>query len=109
MRGGQGLLSGHHGAGPAGEQPEPVVELGGDPLSRHLPAAGGRQLDGQRDAVEAVADLGDGRSVGLADGERRSGAMGPLDEQDDRVVLRERRDVVAGVGVSGSASTAPAR
>ena len=56
-RGGQGLLAGHHGAGAAGQQPEAVVELGGDALGGQLPAAGGGQLDGERDAVEAVADL----------------------------------------------------
>ena len=104
-RRGQGLLAGHHRAGAAGEEPEAVVELGGDALGGQLPAAGGGQLDGERDAVEAVADLGDGGGVGVADGERRSGPAGPLDEQGDGVVLRQRRDVDGVARGSGSAAT----
>ena len=68
-RGGQGLLTGHHGAGASGQEPEAVVELGGDALGGELTAAGGGQLDGEGDAVEAVADLGDGGGVGFVDRE----------------------------------------
>ena len=58
-RGSEGLLAGHHGASAAGEEPEAVVELGGDALGGQMPATSRGQLDGERDAVEAVADLGE--------------------------------------------------
>ena len=58
-RRGEGLLARHHRAGAAGQVPEAVVQLGGDSFRRGLPAAGGGQLDRQRDAVEPVTDLGD--------------------------------------------------
>ena len=50
-----------------------------DGLMRH--GAGGRELDRERHAVEAPADLGDGREVGGRDGELGLGRSGPLDEQ----------------------------
>ena len=89
-RGGQGLLAGHDGAGTAGEQPEPVVELGGDALGGQLPAAGRGQLDRERDAVEAMADLGDGGRVGVAHRRTTAGPGGPV-----RRTGRRRRTATA--------------
>ena len=76
-RRGQGLLPGKHRAGTAGEEMEPIVELRRDPLRRHLPAARGRQLQSERNAVEPEADLSDGRSVLLGDRRRSGGPGGP--------------------------------
>ena len=67
----QGLLSRQRRAGAAGQQPEPLVEITGDPLRRQLPAACRGELDGQRDAVEPAARLHHRRH--LHDVERRSG------------------------------------
>jgi hypothetical protein len=45
---------------------------------RELLAKGLPELDGERDAVEAVADLRDGSRVDVADGERGVGLVGPV-------------------------------
>ena len=54
--------------------------------------AGRGQLDGQRDSVEANADLGQGGRVGV--GEGPVGHQGPaaVDEQPGRLVLQQRLD-----------------
>ena len=87
----QGLLARQRRARAAGQQPEPVVQAGEDLVGRERTRAGGRQLDRQRQAVEAGADLADrpGEVVGeleASTGGRRSG-----DEQ-----RRSRRRVRAG-------------
>jgi hypothetical protein len=83
----QRLLPGQHRPRTAREEVEAIVELDGDLLGRHLPAAGRRQLQGERDAVEPMTDLGDGGCVGLRDHEGRAGPASPIDEQPDRLVL----------------------
>ena len=62
--GAQRLLARQRRARPAGEQAEPIVEPGGDLRDRERPGAGGRQLDGERQPVEAGADVGDHRVRG---------------------------------------------
>ncbi|MFJ2296250.1 hypothetical protein ACIOG7_31980 [Streptomyces sp. NPDC087894] len=44
-------------------RPEAVVETVGDLARGEQPEAGGGQLDGEREAVEPAADLGDGPRV----------------------------------------------
>jgi hypothetical protein len=55
--------------------------------------AGGRQLDGQGQSVEAGADLGDGRGRGVGDGEVRLDGKRPLQEERGGWVARERRRI----------------
>ncbi len=90
-RRGQRLLAGEDGAGASCEEMEAIVELEGDSLNGHLAATSRRQLQRERDAVEAMADLRDRRGVRIVDHERRAGAAGAVDEQPDCLVLRERR------------------
>ncbi len=80
----QGALTGDV-AGTAGEQRGLVVEPGDELGERERPQPGGGQLDGERDAVEPVADAVDGRPW-RGDGST-GGGTGALGE--------ERRGVVA--------------
>jgi len=52
-------LSRFGGARPGDQQPETVVEPGGDLLDRERLDPGRGQLDGQRNSVQAPAHLGD--------------------------------------------------
>ena len=74
---------------PPRQQPEPVVEALGDPGHRDVADAGRRELDGERDAVEPLADQRDVRDVLVVHREVRTGTNGAVDEQLHRVVLRE--------------------
>ena len=81
-----------------GEEPEALIQ----PL-RHLLGAqysepGGGQLQGQRDAVESAADLGDGRRIGVAQSEAGLGRPGALTEERHRVGCGQ---VVGACGVCG--------
>jgi hypothetical protein len=67
------------GAAAAGEQPEPLVEPGGDLGRSERDDPGGGQLDGERDAVQPATDLGDGDVVGV-DGRRRGHRLGAFAE-----------------------------
>ena len=77
----------------ARQQPEAVVEPIADLRRAHRHHPGRRQLDRQRDAVEAPADLGRPRARRPASAEREAAAdrAGPLDEQRDRRGRRPRR------------------
>src|SRR5262249_22671101 len=61
---GERLLPLPRSARPPREQSEPVVESTGDLWRREMAYAGGRQLERERDAVEAPADLDDARGDG---------------------------------------------
>ena len=54
----QRLVPRQRGPAAAGQQPEPVVEARGELGGRQRAQPGAGQLDGQRQAVEAAADLG---------------------------------------------------
>ncbi len=71
--GAQGLLAGQHGAAAGGQEPEAVVEAVGDLARGEQPQPRGGEFDGERETVEAAADLGDG--LGLRGG-REAGADG---------------------------------
>ena len=98
-RGAQRLVTLQHGAPAAGEEPEPLVEAGQHLRRRHHLEARGRELDGQRDAVETPAQLSDGRSRVAGEDELALGGPGPFHEQPDRVVFEQR--VNAGTVVRG--------
>ncbi len=74
-------------AAPAGEQAEPFVEALCDLGGRHHPDAGGGQLDRERDAVEAPADLRDRLQVLGRSGEAATGVGGAIEEEAHRFVL----------------------
>lgn len=72
-------------SGPAGEQPEAVVQPGADLLHRQRAQPAGRQLHGQRDAVQPAAELGDPLGGGRGDLEGRQHRPRPVGEQPHRV------------------------
>jgi len=90
-RRGQALVPGLHGPGTAGQQPpvvQPLRHLG----RAHRPHPRGGELDRQRQAVDAVTDLGHGglaRQVGLEVGLDRPR---PHHEQGARLGCRQWRD-----------------
>src|SRR5439155_11032459 len=63
-----------------GEQPKPLVEPVADLTRAHGANAGRRELDRERDAVEAATDLGDNLEV-VAWVEGRYNVPRPLDEE----------------------------
>ncbi len=88
----QRLLPGQHHSGAAGEDAEGVVETVEDALRIEHAAPGGGQLDGQWDAVEPVAQLGDDRPIVDGEVEVGSSPTGPVAEQADGVELRQCLD-----------------
>jgi hypothetical protein len=60
-------------------------------VHRERPQPGGGQLQRQREAVEAGADLDHGLPVRLGEGEARVGGACPVDEQRDRIGPRQVR------------------
>ena len=85
----QRLVPGHSSADPSGEQPEALIQSPGQVLGAEDPDAGGGELEGQGDAVEAPADLGDGGGVGLARTEAGLGPSCPLAEEGHGVRARQ--------------------
>ncbi len=83
LDGGEQCLVARFGASPRGEQREALVETGRDIGQCHGSDPGCRQLDGERNAVEAPADLDDRRHGRRR--EAKSGLRGdrPVDEQPD--------------------------
>ena len=69
----QRLLTGQRGAGPAREQPEGVVETGGQSLQAERSCPRRRQLKGQRDAVQPGADRSDVRNLVIVHHQVRTG------------------------------------
>ena len=88
-RAAQGLLALGEVAGAAGEQSETVLEPAEHRLRREDSDARRRQLDGQRQAVEAHADLRHGRRVLVGHVEVGLHGARALDEQRDGLELRE--------------------
>ena len=81
-----------------GQHAHPVVEPGQQRLRGQQPDPGGGQLDGQRQAVQPTADLGDGLDVAPGQLEARGLGAGPGREQADRGVVLERRGVADRAG-----------
>ena len=92
-RGKQGLLAGQHRTSPTRQEQEAPVELLGDPVRGHGPAASGSQLQGERDAVQTAADLTHRAGIQIGERETRAGPPGSVCEQAHRVEHRELDDV----------------
>ena len=90
-RGAQGLLAAHRGARTAGQQPEPVMQAVEDLGQRQRAHPRRRQLDRQRQTIQARADLGHRGGVVAADGEIRPGMPRPVDEQLDGFIGQRQR------------------
>ena len=73
-------MPGQRGPAAAGEQPEPVATAGAA-ISAHRqhPQPGRRQLDRQRQAVEAADDLDHGADVSRRRGRSRAHGRGPVE------------------------------
>jgi hypothetical protein len=82
-------------ARPADEQRQPPRQPGQQRARRQQANPRRRQLDGQRQPVEAGADGGHGRRVGLGEAEIRARRPGAFGEQADRLIscqlLRQRQ------------------
>ena len=103
----QRLLTSRSVGGAADEEGEPLVEPFQDRLRRQEPDARGRQLDGERQAVESCADRGDDRRRLRVDREARLDSAGPGLEQLGRLARREGLERV--LLLSGDAEGGPAR
>ena len=88
----QRLLARGQVARPAGEQRQPVVQSLAQHARRECAHARGCELDRERQAVDAAADLADVVLVLVRELERWVQRARALFEQRDRVVLRERAD-----------------
>ncbi len=89
-RGGQALVPGLGVPRAAGQQvrvPQPVRDL----RRAHRPGPGGGQLDRQRQPVQATTDVGHHASGGRRVGDVGPVRSGPIDEQDGRLLDRQRR------------------
>ena len=75
-------------AATAGEQLETIVEMGRYPFHPERSGAGGRELDGQRNAVEATADCRGDRRDTLVPREVRIRRTDPRDEQLNRTISK---------------------
>ncbi len=95
-RGPHRLLAERQVAGAAAEHRQPALEPPEERLRREQVEAGRRQLDRQREAVEAPADLRHGGGVVVGEVEGRVDGARPGDEQLDRLEPAElggaRRD-----------------
>ncbi len=81
----------------ADQQPEPLIETITHLAGGHRRHPRGRQLDGQRDPVEAAADLHHrGRLASVADREARRNVLRPFDEQGHRGRVDACADVQRG-------------
>ena len=87
----QCLLARQHRPAAAGEEPEPVVEGGGDPDGRHHANPGGGQFDGQGQAVEVAADLCHRLGVRTVGGEPGPDLGRSLHEKADPCFIVEGR------------------
>ena len=86
----QGLLP-LHATASTGEEAEPVVELLEDLLGRQVPYARRGELDRERDAIEASAQVGDRWSVGERELERRANSPEPARQTARLPRSRSRR------------------
>ena len=86
-------------AGAAGEEVEPLLEPFEDRLRREQLHARGRELDREREPVEAAADPGDRRRVFVGELEAGLDRLRPVEEELDRGRARETGVAIAvGVG-----------
>ena len=89
----QRLLPRGQVTGPGCEQGELVFEPGEDRIGTEQLDPGGGKLDGQGHALEPRADRRHCRGIRVRDGKIRADRNGPGDEQADRLVRREGRQI----------------
>ena len=80
----EGLLARHHRAASAGQEPEPVVERGGDARRVHHPDTRGSELDREREAVEPSTDPADRLQLLLVGCEARPDVPAPAPRRGAR-------------------------
>ena len=100
----EGLLPGRRRTGARAQEAEAVVEPLGDRRRPEAPDAPGRQLDRERQPVEAEADPRDVGRVLLREGEAGRDRGGALDEQADRLEVRRARHTGGSCSGSGIVS-----
>ena len=88
-RGSQGPVPRDRGAASAGQQREAIAQAGGHLLGSDKGGAGRGELDGERNAVEMPADLGDRRKILWLWREARVQCLCPGDEQLDGAVAED--------------------
>ena len=81
-----------------------MIQPGNDLIRREDVDAGGRQFDGQGQAIQPSADRGDGRRVRVVQREVRAGRAGSLDEQLRRPRWTRSSWAVGTPGSAGSSS-----
>ena len=92
-------MAGEDRRAPASQQAEPVVESRRDLLDRQHPGPRGRELEGQGDAVQLLADQPHRGSVVGGQGEGWLGGARPLDKEAHRLTLLQ---VVEGGEAAGA-------
>lgn len=92
QRGLERLLAGQSDATAAGEQAEALVEPGSDLIDGQRCDARRRELQGQWDAVQALADLRDCARVALGNSELRLHRRSSFDQQPNSGILLELRE-----------------
>src|SRR3990172_1221398 len=78
------------GATAACQQSETIIESFGDLLQAQYAYFRGGEFYRQRDAVQAVADLGEGGRVVIRHGECRNSRSGAVNEKFDGFILTQR-------------------
>jgi len=81
-------------AATADQQAETIVEVGCYDFHSQRSRAGGREFDGQRNAVQAPADCRDGRCNGLVRLKVRVRSAHPRDEQLNRAISQQILDIL---------------
>ena len=106
-------MTSHRRSRSAGEQAEPIVKAIADLIDREHFRARGGELDRQRNAVEAPADLGDSCGVRGCELEIPDDSLRPIDEQLDGLEFSDDRrsagDVCARLEPRGTAAGTAAR
>jgi hypothetical protein len=87
------LLAGDGRAPAPRQQAEPLIQAGSDLLDRHHLGARRGKLDGQRDPVEAAADLYRRGPRSRVERKGRPHLRGPLGEERDGITRRARKRV----------------
>ena len=115
----QRAVARHRGSAPAREQPEAVVDPGGDRGHRQDAQPRRRQFDRQRQAVQPADDLDHGSDGRAVDDEARAGRGRPLGEELDgrrghclrrrRVDRRQAERRHGTEGLTGDVERLPAR
>ncbi len=82
----EGLLPDNDGFAGGGEEGEIGLEPLGNFFQGHGANTGGGELDGERNAFEIGADLGDDGDVGGVNGEVRASGLGAFDEELDAFI-----------------------